>query len=238
MESPPYNAVRFLGSTSGRHRSAPKWHGRSCCSRTSIITRYGDYEITITNLTRDQQFTPILAVTHNEGVRLFELGAPASEELEILAESGDITPLMTALRGRDGVLDIAASAGLLPPGESVTLQVRAGGNMRHFSLASMLIPTNDAFFAVNGSPLPRGRRLLTIDSPVYDAGTERNDETCASIPGPPYDECGGPGLGGSPAGEEEGHVFIHAGIHGIGDFDPARRDWRNPAARINVRRMW
>ncbi len=27
---------------------------------------------------------------------------------------------------------------------------------------------------------------------------------------------------------------IHAGIHGIGDLDPARRDWRKPVAQITI----
>ncbi|MGH8760210.1 MAG: hypothetical protein ACREVW_11970, partial [Burkholderiales bacterium] len=67
-------------------------------------------------------------------------------------------------------------------------------------------------------------------------GSERNDELCASIPGPEFAECGGPGGGGKPEGDEEGYVHIHAGIHGIGDLPPEVRDWRNPVARIVVRR--
>ena len=73
-------------------------------------------------------------------------------------------------------------------------------------------------------------------SPGYDAGTEDNDETCASIPGPPYPECGGPGGGAAPPGGE-GYVFIHAGMHGNGDFDETLRDWRNPVARITIERL-
>lgn len=46
------------------------------------------YEVTVTNLTRGQQFTPILVASHKEGVKLFTLGRPASVELEFLAEDG------------------------------------------------------------------------------------------------------------------------------------------------------
>ncbi|MBI5612909.1 MAG: spondin domain-containing protein, partial [Gammaproteobacteria bacterium] len=47
------------------------------------------YEVTVTNLTRGQSFTPILVATHRPGVALFEPGQPASPELAILAEGGD-----------------------------------------------------------------------------------------------------------------------------------------------------
>ena len=199
----------------------------------------GTFEVTITNLTRDQRFTPIMVVTHAQNVRLFELASPASAELEILAEQGDVTPLMGALLAAGGVLDTAVSSGLLDPGATVTLQLQGGNaGMNYFSVASMLIPTNDAFLAVNGASLPLALRTSTFDSPAYDAGTEQNDETCASIPGPFFVECGGPGSGGAPAGLEEGYVHIHAGVHGGGDLDPAARDWRNPVARITIRRVF
>ena len=132
---------------------------------------------------------------------------------------------------------MVSSSGLLNPGASVTITVKTGGRFDHVSVAAMLIPTNDGFFAINGVAGPKGNRLLGLDSPAYDAGSERNDERCASIPGPEFAECGGPGGGGKPEGDEEGYVHIHAGIHGIGDLPPEVRDWRNPVARIVVRRV-
>lgn len=101
----------------------------------------------------------------------------------------------------------------------------------------MLIPTNDAFVALNGVDLPRNFEPVTFDAIAYDAGTEINDELCASIPGPNFIECGGPGGGGAPAAGAEGYVHVHAGIHGVGDLNEARRDWRNPTARVVVRRV-
>jgi hypothetical protein len=193
------------------------------------------FEVTVTNLTRGQQFTPILVASHQKGVRLFTLGSPASSELATLAEEGNTVPLAALLLATPGVSDIAASAGLLNPGQSVTISVDAGGGFDHLSVAAMLIPTNDGFFALNGVEGPRGDQTLTLYSPAYDAGSERNDELCASIPGPFFAECGGAGSGGKPGGGE-GYVHIHAGIHGIGDLDPAQRDWRNPVAQITIRR--
>jgi hypothetical protein len=195
------------------------------------------FEVTVTNLTRGQQFTPILVASHKQGVKLFELGSPASSQLETLAEEGNTGPLKTLLSAMPEVRDVTDSGALLNPGHSVTLTVKTGGGFDHVSVAAMLIPTNDGFFALNGVEGPKGNETLVLFSPAYDAGTERNDELCASIPGPFFAECGGPGGGADGVGGAEGFVHVHAGIHGIGDFNASERDWRNPVARITIRRV-
>ena len=43
-----------------------------------------EYNVTITNLTRGQIFTPILVASHQQGVRFFELGDSASADLAML----------------------------------------------------------------------------------------------------------------------------------------------------------
>ena len=206
------------------------------------------YEVKITNLTRGQRFTPVLVASHKEGVKLFQLGSPASPQLKTIAEEGNPGPLAALLRANPDVNEVVISpapppaSNLVDPGETITLTVLAGGQFDHFSVAAMLIPTNDGFFALNGVKGPRGNESLTVLSPAYDAGTERNDETCASIPGPGFIECvtpsnpGGNGGGASPGGGE-GYVHIHAGIHGIGNMTAAQRDWRNPVAKITIRRL-
>ncbi len=206
------------------------------------------YEVTITNLTRGQRFTPVLVASHKEGVKLFQLGSQASPQLRTIAEEGDPGPLAALLRSNPDVKEVVISpapppvSNLVDPGETITLTVRAGGQFNHFSVAAMLIPTNDAFFALNGMEGPKGNESLTVLSPAYDAGTERNDETCASIPGPGFAECitlsntSGNGGGAAPGGGE-GYVHIHAGIHGIGNLSAAMRDWRNPVAKITIRRL-
>ena len=197
------------------------------------------YEIKITNLTRSQQFTPILATAHQPSVSLFQLGQPASSELAILAEEGNVAPLTTALRANTAVLDVVNGSGLTQPGATTTLTVsgRGGSGSSRISVAAMLIPTNDSFFAVNGVKLPVGSETLAFTVPAYDSGTEVNDELCASIPGPFFAECGGSGGGAAPSGGEEGFVHISAGVHGVGSFKAAARDWRNPVARITIRRV-
>lgn len=196
----------------------------------------GFFEVTVTNVTRGQQFTPILVASHNADVRLFELGKPASPGLQIVAEEGNVAPLTDELLAMPGVLDVTNSGALLNPGASVKIKVKARGAFNHVSVAAMLIPTNDAFFAVNGARVPRGHQTQVLTSVTYDSGSERNDELCTDIPGPFFVECGGAGGGAAPSGGEEGYVHVHAGIHGIGDLDAAQRDWRNPVARITIRR--
>lgn len=194
------------------------------------------YEIKITNLTRGQQFTPILATSHKASVRLFEPGRPASAELSTLAEEGNTAPLAAALTATVGVGSVVSGNSLTNPGATTTLVVQGRRGYARLSMAAMLIPTNDTFFAVNSVKLPRGDEVWSLAVPAYDAGSERNDERCVSIPGPNFAECGGSG-GGAKAGGGEGYVHISAGIHGVGDFKPADRDWRNPVARITVRRL-
>ena len=190
------------------------------------------YEITVTNLTRGQSFTPILVATHKAGVSLFTEGAPASPELALLAEGGNTAPLAAVLGANPDILDTTTIPGLLAPGKSVTVQVKMEDGFDHVSMAAMLIPTNDGFFALNGVRGPKGQKMLSFESPAYDAGSEPNDELCASIPGP---ACGGEGA--SPNAGGEGFVHIHAGIHGIGNLPAADRDWRNPVAKVTIRRV-
>ena len=98
------------------------------------------WQVEITNVTRAQTFTPILAATHYSSVDMFEVGEAASQPLADLAEAGDIAPLSAVLEsaGR-AVGDYDTNGGLLGPGESVTLTLK-GRPGQYLSLAAMLIP--------------------------------------------------------------------------------------------------
>lgn len=189
------------------------------------------YEITVTNVTRGQTFTPILVATHKAGLNLFTLGAAASPELALIAEDGDTAPLSAVLGGNPDVLEVMTIP-RLDPGKTVTFKIKTKNKFDHISMASMLVTTNDAFFALNGVPGPKGRAMLTLESPAYDAGSEPNDELCIHIPDA---MCAGEGA--SPNAGGEGFVHIHAGIHGIGNLSAAEYDWRNPVAQISIKRV-
>jgi hypothetical protein len=199
-------------------------------------TGSGRLEITVINLTKGQQFTPILVATHRRGVKLFQAGQPASPQLATLAEEGNTGPLAALLSSNPDVGDVISGTGLTNPGQSTTIIVGRRERFKRVSVAAMLIPTNDAFFSILDVAGPRGREEVVFYAPAYDAGSEKNDELCASIPGPSFPECGGAG-GGAKVGNGEGFVHIHSGIHGIGSFKPSNRDWRNPVARIVIKRI-
>lgn len=193
----------------------------------------GMYSVTITNISHGEFFTPIMVASHKKGVKLFELGGAASPALEALAEGGDTAPLTGELLNSGDALDVAQAAGALPPGHSVTLTVKMNKKNSYISVASMLVPSNDAFFAVNGIKAGKAKKGITVYSPAYDAGTEINDELCTSIPGPGF-ICAGEGLN-LEAGE--GFVHVSPGIQGVGDLDKTKFDWRNPAAKITIKRV-
>lgn len=208
---------------------------------TATVPAHADqgltYEVTITNTTYNQRLTPLLLATHRPTVALFQAGAPASPQLRTLAEEGNVAPLKGVLDGHREVTATAAGNTLLEPGKSVTFRIKANPWRDRLSMAAMLIPTNDAFMALNavGLPFPGGSEAR-FTAVAYDAGTEVNDELCTSIPGPDFIECGGPG-GGAMVGGGEGFVHVHRGMHGTGNYKAAARDWRNPVAQISVRHV-
>ncbi len=185
------------------------------------------FEVTITNITKDQIFTPLLLATHTGAVSLFTPGQAASDELELQAEVGNPMPLRGLLDGNPGVLNTAVAGGLLMPGQSVTVEIQGNGKFNRLSITSMLIPTNDTIVGLRSMKLPSRSAMAAV--PAFDAGTEVNDEDCNNIPGP---FCMGEGF--NPAGGE-GYVYISNGISGIADLAPDAFDWRNPVARVVVK---
>lgn len=208
-------------------------------SSTAVMAQTVDYEVTITNLTPGQTFTPQLVVTHSNDFRLFTLGDPASEALEILAEGGDTSPVGD--EAANFATDIQTIDGLLAPGETASIVVAGPAERGFFTVAAMMIPTNDTFIAANHVRLPEQgslmRRLF-----AHDAGTEANDQNCNNIPGP---RCGGEGYSPDVEDGDEGFVHISNGFHDLGDIaddggellGPRAYDWRNSVARVVVRRI-
>ena len=190
------------------------------------------YRVTITNLTRGQVFSPPLLATHTSSVALFELGESAIGELATLAEEGNGEPLATLLDDLPQVYEARATSDMILPGASMTFEIRSKYYFRQFSTAGMLVDTNDAFFAIDGQPLPwrKGQRT-SWEAEAYDAGSEANNEHCDFVPGP---ACGG---SSRDTGGAEGYVHVHAGVHGIADLMSSQSDWRNPVAQVTVVRV-
>lgn len=186
------------------------------------------YEISFTNLTPGQPIARLMVASHDAGMSLLNT---SNEELAYLAEAGNGQPMAEVLNATSGVTSAVVGDTGHAPGGSSTLLIQAH-KRDHISLGAMLGNTNDAFVGLMDVPLPKGKEVLTYLAPAYDAGTETNDESCATIPGP---ACGGEAL--SPADPGEGFVSIHNGIHGIGGLEASIYDWRNPVGRVVIRRV-
>ena len=204
------------------------------------------YEVTVTNLTQGQPLTPAVVVTHTSGFSpLFIAGEPASPELIAIAEDADVEPMVQVLSKDSNVRDVVVLQGTAPlptppegpggfairPGESASVVVKFGGRAKFVSLVGMLANTNDAFYALNGVAGP-SREAITYYEIAWDSGSEENNEDCQFVPGPFCKH-----FFARATQEAEGFVYVHSGIHGVGNLVPALHDWHNPVARITIRRL-
>lgn len=166
---------------------------------------YYIYSITVTNLTYAQPLSPIAALLHGDD-KMWMLGAAASQPLEILAEGGDNTDFIT----QTIVLASASSESPLAPGASSTITVTTNDRAAtHFTSATMLVNTNDAFSGLTGVDISN----MAVDDSmswhlnVYDSGTEANSEVMGTIPGPADG-----GTGFDAARDDVNFVGYHSGV--------------------------
>lgn len=166
-----------------------------------------EFSVTVLNTTHNQPLSPVATILHSPGYLAWSIGEPASDGLEELAESGDPEAFLS--EASDALGSVAAD-GITAPGENATLTLSA----RHaadleITVATMLVNTNDAFAGTNGirvGHLAVGE-TTSMRAPVYDAGTEANDETAATVPGP-----AGGGEGFNTARESRDQVTRHPGV--------------------------
>jgi hypothetical protein len=199
------------------------------------------YEITVVNASNGQPLTPVAVVAHTSGYEAFMLGSAASVGLEMLAEGGDISQFITDANANANVAATGSSAnGPFGPGasETVTVDVTPDSNMQ-ISVASMLANTNDAFTGLDNvsvGNLMMGESISKM-AHVYDAGTEGNSETAATMPGPAAN-----GEGFNVARDDTNFVSIHAGVVTSDDglttsaLDESHR-WLGAATKITITRV-
>ena len=201
------------------------------------------YEVTIENLTTGQPFSPGVVATHTKMVRVFQVGAYASEGVRLIAEEGDPTVAQAALAHQEGIFEVIATSAPVhriggPGSNSLTLRINARSNANRLSLATMIICTNDGFTGLDGVKLPGGFKPKVFYSAAYDAGTESNDELSTSI----VDPCGAIGpVSMPPDGDHRTTthdvIMHHPGIQGGHSLNPTLHGWENPVARITVQRV-
>ena len=165
-----------------------------CSSNAQAQT---SFRVEVTNGTNTDFFaTPVWYGLHNGGFDFFDVGAPASSELETIAELGDAAPLISQFEASpaspgdiNGVI-FGGATGVPPiaPGETATGSFTPinPANYRYFSFASMVVPTNDTFignddamayeiFDAAGNFNGTNGVFEILVTNIYDAGTEVND---------------------------------------------------------------
>jgi Spondin_N len=218
----------------------------SACSDSKSPTPLVEYEVTLTNLTAGQPLSPAAVVLHTEQWTSFSTGQAASNELELLAESGDNSSLLASALADNQVYTANSGAGIIAPGESESFQVHTSENNSgtlSLSVLSMLVNTNDAIVALNGKAIGSlaVNESMSVDLLTYDTGTEANTETADTVPGP-----------AASGGNREGYnsirddlrdaVYVHSGVvtqdDGLSTSTLTElHRWDNPAVRVRVERL-
>lgn len=190
------------------------------------------YEVTLSNITQGQIFSPPALMTHSAGLTLWQAGESASLALEALAEGGDSSQFIAMT----DIENSQVSPSAVMPGESYswTLELTEE-SATNISLATMLINTNDGFTGITDMDIS----ALSLDDSykkllmVYDAGTEENDEI--EVPG-----SGGEAFNTSRSGDLD-RVYVHAGVlteHELsGSVLSAEHKFDNPAAKLIIKRV-
>jgi hypothetical protein len=196
-----------------------------------------EFEVTLENLTpatgagSSQPFSPPVLVTHKSQLHLFKVRRYASDELRQIAEDAVSGPMVEKLSNSDKVFDVVQGmeTDVVFPESMATFRIKAKRGYDKFSLVSMLVNTNDAFTGIAGARLPHyGEKAYYLYA--YDAGTEKNTELTAHIPGPC---CGNP-LVRVPTHKR---IKYHRGIRGNGDLDPEIYGWHKKVAKLTIRRV-
>jgi len=87
-----------------------------------LASQAAQCDVTISNLTHGNLFTPLLVTAHDSNSHLFQVGSAASSAIGLMAECGDLSELLMV--GEAGVADADTIAnpagGLLAAGASTT----------------------------------------------------------------------------------------------------------------------
>ncbi len=212
----------------------------------SLSSQAAQWDVTITNLTHGNLFTPLLVTAHDSSTHLFQVGAAASSAIGLMAECGDLSELLMV--GEAGVVDADTisnpAGGLLAAGASTTAMIDTTSNS--LTVTAMVLPSNDAFVGLDAQSIPAEAGTYTYYLNAYDAGTEANDELLAvgcvaGMAGMPGGSADTGGSGGVAGADSNGNIHVHRGVlgdtdnaGGNSDIDSRIHRWQNPVAKIVV----
>jgi hypothetical protein len=207
------------------------------------------WHVKVTNLTTGQPMSAPLWTIHDSKQHVWQTGHQATNGATLIAEDAFSAPLNALLQTDPDVLVSAialppitdpVTPPPIPPGGIREFDIGTKGKFDRVSMMWMLVRSNDAFTGLDSLKLGadngkkgkksnkkklKNRNLLVN---AYDAGTEKNNEQAAFIPGPPF-----------------GHMFVrdqdaqlialHPGLRADGDL--AAYAWSGPVARIEITKL-
>lgn len=218
----------------------------ACASASSVTA--ATLSVEVTNLTHGTYFAPLMLSAHATPQAYYDVGHPATEAIQAMAEGGDISGLLAESETIGAVTLANPAEGMLAPGGTVMVEAWDVQSQGYLTLTGMLVPSNDGFVGLNSFPIPTEAGTYTLMLNAYDAGTEANDEIVngggapgvAGIPGNPGMN-GGANATGVTQSESNATVHIHRGIlgdtdaeGGPSDLDARIHRWLNPVAKLTL----
>ncbi len=123
-------------------------------------------------------FSKVIGMVHKEGTSFFQVGSVASNGVEVMAETGETSPLDSEIRtlvNSGDAFTLIKAAGL-PTGTSVvTFDIPVTMESNRVTLVSMIAPSPDWFVAIKDVMLYKDGAFIdeiTLDAESYDAGTD------------------------------------------------------------------
>tara|TARA_R110001592_G_C13189487_1_gene752218 strand:+ start:10163 stop:10828 length:666 start_codon:yes stop_codon:yes gene_type:complete len=204
------------------------------CSDDKHVAKVA-YEVEIVNLTHNQPFSPLALRAHGASYAAWTIGESASLGIEQIAESGDNSEFLGSASSKKS----ASGTGIIAPGETAVIDLNSKVTDLYLTAVTMLVNTNDAFAGITGlnlSSLQVGDNTV-VYLPVYDAGTEENDELAGTIPGPADG-----GTGFDVARNDVDFVAMHPGVVSADDGYAdsvlgGSHKFDGPAAKLTITRI-
>ena len=217
----------------------------------STAAQAQNVSVSVENLTNGIHFTPLLIAMHDSDFHLFKAGERASNNLQTMAEGGEIGGLSTDATASGATIIANPAGGMLAPGAQTSPRTAVidENTLNKLSITAMMLPTNDGFIGLDSWSIPKTAGTYTINVNAYDAGTEANTELLADGSGAPNTlgipvaPSGHAGINGTGVTTSDNNINIH--IHrgnlgdtnatgGFSDLDSTVHRWLNPVARITV----
>lgn len=200
------------------------------------------FEVTVTNETAGQPFSPMTLVAHSAAKKFWMVGEAVSVGLEDIAESGSPTTWRNTLKTDSMVYMTKEGKGLILPGKMETFTVELSEtelmNGAELSLASMLGKTNDGLVLMSGQKLNMLKQgdSTSVRLLSYDAGTEMNRETQATL-----GALGGEGMN-AVRDDRANQLTLHTGVvskdDGLSTSALTQLEkWDHSVAKVEIKRL-